>query len=116
VSYHEDQKGLARYTDNLRVVSGYSGQELVDDLLVHGDEWAMTTTIKSIGKKPYLLIGGGLDSNFDSNEVSRVLAAGEAAGASAITAMVIENADHSFSARRVELTLKVAGWLENDCH
>jgi len=112
----EDRKGLARYTDNLRVVSGYSGQQLVDDLLANGKEWAMTTTVKSLGNKPYLLIGGGLDSNFDSSEVSRLLAAGEAAGASAITAMVIENGDHSFSAKRVELTLEVAVWLENNCH
>jgi dipeptidyl aminopeptidase/acylaminoacyl peptidase len=111
----EDREGLARYTDNLRVVSGYSGQQLVDDLLANGKEWAMTTTVKSLGNKPYLLIGGGLDSNFDASEVSRVLAAGKAAGASAITAMVIENGDHSFSAKRVELTLKVAAWLESDC-
>jgi len=115
VKTSEDQEGLARYTDNLRVVSGYSGQELIDDLLAHRKEWAMTTTVKSLRKKPYLLIGGGLDSNFDASEVSRVLAAGEAAGASAITAMVIDNADHSFSAKRIELTLKVADWLKNEC-
>jgi len=111
----EDRKGLARYTDNLRVVSGYSGQELVDDLLAHNEAWAMTTTVRSLGKKPYLLIGGSLDNNFDSDEVSRVLAAGEAADASAITAMVIDNADHSFSAKRIELTRTVADWLESDC-
>lgn len=115
VGSEKDQRGLARYTDNLRVVSGYSGQQLVDDLLAHKDEWAMTTTVKALGDKPYLLIGGSLDSNFDANEVARVLAAGEAAGATAISAMVIEGGDHSFSAKRIELTLNVAAWLENDC-
>ncbi len=115
VTTEEDQQGLARYTDNLRVVSGYSGQKLVDDLLAHMNEWAMTTTVEDLGDKPYLLIGGGLDSNFDPNEVARVLAAGDAAGATAISAMVIEGGDHSFSAKRIELTLKVAAWLENDC-
>jgi len=115
VSSAKDQRGLARYTDNLRVVSGYSGQQLVDDLLAHKDEWAMTTTVKALGDKPYLLIGGSLDSNFDANEVARVLAAGEAAGATAISAMVIEGGDHSFSAKRIDLTLKVAAWLEKDC-
>jgi len=112
----EDQQGLARYTDNLRVVSGYSGQALIDDLLAHKEEWAMTTTVKSIGNKPYLIIGGALDSNFDTAEVSRVVAAGKAAGASAITSSVIENADHSFSAKRIELTVAVAAWLERNCH
>jgi len=111
----EDQQGLARYTDNLRVVSGYSGQQLVNDLLAHLDEWAMTTTVEAIGDKPYLLIGGGLDSNFDASEVTKVLEAGNAAGASAMSAMVIEDGDHSFSAKRIELTLKVAAWLESDC-
>lgn len=115
IGSEEDQQGLARYTDNLRVVSGYSGQQLVDDLLAHKDAWAMTTTVEAVGDKPYLLIGGGLDSNFDANEVAKVRAAGEAAGATAISAMVIEGGDHSFSAKRIELTLKVAAWLENDC-
>lgn len=115
VGSEEDQEGLARYTDNLRVVSGYSGRSLIDDLLLHGDEWAMTTTVRSIGDKPYLLIGGALDSNFDAGEVSRVVAAGNASGASAITSMVIDNADHSFSAKRIELTLAVAAWLESNC-
>lgn len=115
VGSDEDRQGLARYTDNLRVVTGYSGQQLVDDLLAHRDEWAMTATVEALGDKPYLLIGGGLDSNFDASEVARVLAAGDAAGASAISAMVIENGDHSFSATRIELTRKVAAWLESDC-
>jgi dipeptidyl aminopeptidase/acylaminoacyl peptidase len=115
VGTEEDQRGLARYTDNLRIVSGYSGQSLIDDLLLHGDEWAMTTTIRSIGDKPYLLVGGALDSNFDASAVSRVVAAGKASGASAITSMVIDNADHSFSATRIELTLAVAAWLDSDC-
>jgi uncharacterized protein len=115
VGSEEEQHGLARYTDNLRVVSGYSGQDLVNDLLEHGDEWAMTTTVKSLGDKPYLLIGGALDGNFDAGEVARVVSAGEAAGASAITASVIAGADHSFSAKRIELTRKVAQWLENAC-
>lgn len=112
----EDQQSLARYADNLRVVSGYSGQDLIDDLLAHGEEWAMTTTVKSIGNKPYLIIGGALDSNFDANEVSRVVAAGKAAGASAISSSTIENADHSFSAKRIELTIAVSDWLERSCH
>ncbi len=112
----EEQQGLARYTDNLRVVSGYPGQTLIEDLLAHKEEWAMTTTVRSIGDKPYLIIGGALDSNFDATEVSRVVAAGEEAGASAITSNVIENADHSFSAKRVELTVAVATWLERGCH
>lgn len=116
VGSDEDRQGLARYTDNLRVVSGYPGQALIDDLLAHGEEWAMTTTVKSLGNKPYLIIGGALDSNFDASEVSRVVAAGEAAGASAITSSVIENADHSFSAKRVELTIAVADWLQRSCH
>ena len=111
VGSEEDQQGLARYTDNLRVVSGYSGQDLIDDLLAHEKEWAMTTTVKSLGDKPYLLIGGALDSNFDASEVSRVVAAGKAAGASAITASVIDNADHSFSAKCIELAVAVASWL-----
>jgi len=116
VGTEEDQQGLARYTDNLRVVSGYSGQNLIDDLLANRDKWAMTTTIESLGDKPYLLIGGALDSNFDSSEVARVLEAGESAGASAITATVISDADHSFSAKRIELTVTVADWLERNCH
>jgi len=115
VGSEKDRQGLARYTDNLRVVSGYSGEQLVKDLLAHKDEWAMTTTVKSLGAKPYLLIGGELDSNFDSSDVSNVVAAGRSAGASAITPLVIDNADHSFSAKRIELTLAVAGWLQNDC-
>lgn len=115
VGSEKDRQGLARYTDNLRVVSGYSGEQLVNDLLAHKDEWAMTTTVKSLGAKPYLLIGGGLDRNFDRSEIARVAAAGDAAGASAISAMVIEDGDHSFSAKRIELTLKVATWLESDC-
>lgn len=116
VGSEKDRQGLARYTDNLRVVSGYSGEQLVKDLLAHKEEWAMTTIVKSLGAKPYLLIGGGLDRNFDPDEVARVVAAGDAAGASAISAMVIEDGDHSFSAKRIELALKVATWLENDCH
>ncbi|NOX70905.1 MAG: alpha/beta fold hydrolase [Gammaproteobacteria bacterium] len=116
VGSEEEQQGLARYTDNLRVVSGYPGQTLIEDLLAHKEEWAMTTTVRSIGDKPYLIIGGALDSNFDATEVSRVVAAGEEAGASAITSNVIENADHSFSAKRVELTVAVATWLERGCH
>ena len=115
VGSEKDQQGLARYTDNLRVVSGYSGQQLVDDLLAHKTQWAMTTTVEALGDKPYLLIGGALDRNFDSGEVARVLEAGEAAGATAISAMVIEGGDHSFSAKRIELTRKVATWLESDC-
>ena len=109
------RQGLARYTNNLRVVSGYSGQELVNDLVANKDEWAMTTTIQSLGSKPYLIIGGALDTNFDANAVENVVRAGRDAGATAITADVIENADHSFSAKRIELTAKVAGWLEVNC-
>jgi dipeptidyl aminopeptidase/acylaminoacyl peptidase len=111
----EAQLGLARYTDNLRVVSGYSGQALVDDLLENQEQWAMTTTVKSLGGKPYLIIGGALDSNFDANAVADVVRAGREAGATAITADVIEHADHSFSAKRVELTLRVADWMEANC-
>lgn len=33
------------------------------------------------------------------------------AGASAITASVIDNADHSFSTKRIELAVAVASWL-----
>jgi len=115
VGTREDQESLARYTDNLRVVSGYSGQQLVDDLLANLEAWAMTTTVRKIGDKPYLLIGGGLDGNFDASEVARVAAAGKAAGASAMTSLVIDNGDHSFSAARIELTKTVAGWLESRC-
>jgi dipeptidyl aminopeptidase/acylaminoacyl peptidase len=111
----EEQQGLAEYTDNLRVVSGYSGQELVDDLLEHREEWAMTTTVQVIGDKPYLLIGGALDSNFDASEVEKVAAAASEAGASAVTTQVIEHADHSFSARRIELITRVADWLGENC-
>jgi len=115
VGSEKDRQGLARYTDNLRVVSGYSGQQLVDDLLAHREEWAMTTTVKALGKKPYLIIGGALDNNFDRSEVARVIESGIGAGATAITALVIDNADHSFSAKRIELTREVAGWLEQSC-
>ena len=110
-----DKESLARYTDNLRVVSGYPGQKLIDDLVQHKQEWAMTTTVKALGDKPYLLIGGALDSNFDASEVGRVVAAGDAAGASSITQDVIEHADHSFSAKRIELIQKVSGWLDANC-
>jgi len=115
VGTKKERRELADYTDNLRVVSGYSGQDLIDDLLAHGDEWAMTTTVKALGDKPFLLIGAALDDNFDSGEIARVVEAGEAAGASAITSVVIANADHSFSAKRIELTLEVAAWLQNTC-
>lgn len=111
----EDKESLARYTDNLRVVSGYPGPKLIDDLVKHKQEWAMTTTVKALGDKPYLLIGGALDSNFDTSEVSKVVTAGNAAGASSITHDVIEHADHSFSARRIELIQKVSGWLDANC-
>lgn len=115
VGTEEARQGLMRYTDNLRIVSGYSGQDLVDDLLEHKDQWAMTTAVKSLHDKPFLLIGGGLDSNFDADDIADVVRAGEASGASSITAEVIEHADHSFSAKRIALTLKVATWLEQNC-
>jgi alpha/beta superfamily hydrolase len=109
------RQGLARYTDNLRVVAGYPGQELIDDLMAHKDEWAMTTIVKSLGDKPYLIIAGTLDNNFDGGNLQAVVRAGEKAGASAITADLIADADHSFSAKRIELTLKVAEWLQENC-
>lgn len=115
ISTEDARAGLARYTDNLRVVSGYSGQQLIDDLVQHKEQWAMTTIVETLGDKPFLIIGGGLDRNFDESEVARVVAAGEAADASAITHAVIENGDHSFSAKRIELTEKVASWLDRNC-
>lgn len=115
VGTKEEQVGLASYTDNLRVVAGYSGQDLINDLLNHREEWAMTTTVKALGDKPYLLIGGALDSNFDATEVAKVDAAGKAAGATAISASVMANSDHSFSATRIALAIQVADWLQNSC-
>jgi len=112
----QDRESLARYVDNLRVLKGYPGQTLIDDLQEHGDRWAMTSTVTGLKDKPYLIIGGALDSNFDASEVARVAAAGKEAGASNITATVIANADHSFSARRIELTLEVSSWLKQDCN
>jgi dipeptidyl aminopeptidase/acylaminoacyl peptidase len=112
----DDRESLARYVDNLRVLKGYPGEVLIDDLEGHSEEWAMTTTVKELGDKPYLIIGGALDSNFNADEVARVATAGKTAGASRITATVIANADHSFSAKRIELTLEVASWLQHDCN
>jgi len=116
VATEEDREGLARYVDNLRVLKGYPGEVLIDELLQHREEWAMTTTVRGLKEKPYLIIGGALDSNFDASEVARVAAAGKEAGASNITATIIANADHSFSAKRIELTLEVASWLKQDCN
>lgn len=111
----EDRQSLANYTDNLRVVTGYSGQQLIDDLVERRAEWAMTTVAKDLGDKPWLLIGAALDENYTAADVARVVAAGKQAGSSNISSRIIEYADHSFSARRTELTVEVAAWLEDEC-
>ena len=106
---------LVRYMDGVRVLAGATGALTVAEMRAHEREWAMTSLMASIGPKPYLLIGGALDRGFDAAEVERARAAAEAGGARNASFLSLDQADHSFSARRIELTRLVAGWLGQRC-
>ena len=106
---------LARYMDGVKVLAGSTGALTVSEMRAHRTEWAMTTLARRLGDKPYLLIGGALDTGFDASEVERTRAAAESAGVSRASLLSLDHADHSFSARRIELIRLVAGWLDRTC-
>ena len=111
----EIRLSVVRYTDNLKSVPSITGEQLADDLTANKDEWAMTALAEKIGDKPFLLIGGALDQWFDGSEIRKTADAARKAGATNIIDDVIEEADHSFSARRGELIGKTVRWHRQFC-
>lgn len=115
IGSEEEQQTILNYLDGVHAVQGYPKEQALADLLADEDAWKLDTLVRLLGDKPVLLISGELDSAFDTPTRESYTAIAREAGATELTSLTIEGADHSFNARRIELIETVAGWMSGAC-
>ena len=110
-----DRQSIVDYLAGVHAVRGYPPETALADLVEGRDEWALDTLMRRLGETPVLIVNASDDSSFDSATRERYTALAREAGATALTSLAIEGADHSFNGRRIELIETVARWMEGAC-
>jgi hypothetical protein len=90
----------------LRVADSFS---LATELKTHGASWDVDSTAAQLRDRPVMVI-----STTDNGSHGSFIDALKRSGNSKVTEKRWE-ADHSFSARRIELARTLIGWLQTDC-
>ncbi len=109
----EPRQGLAAYLETLPPLAVDSGEALLDEAAAGGVDLHLPAHAGALAGKSLLLITGSRDRVVPAGEHQQPLVeALEGAGASDVTEVVIEGADHSFSARRLAFTRTILGWLD----
>ena len=97
-------------------IDGTTGGELVAELVTNADRFDTVAAAPRLARKRVLLVAGGLDEvTSPAANHAPLVAALEQAGAASFEAIVLEQADHSFSGQRIALARAVTGWLVDDC-
>ena len=109
----EAREQLAGYLETLLPLEVPSGRALLDEVASGKVDLDVVSHAPALAEKPLLLVAGGHDQVVDVELHQRPLAeALEQAGATDVTEVVIEGADHAFSDRRVALGERVVSWLD----
>ncbi|MEX0300399.1 MAG: alpha/beta hydrolase family protein [Kordiimonas sp.] len=110
-----DRQSIIDYLDGIYSVQGYPSQTALNDLIKERAEWTLNNIAKNVGNKKTLLISAQLDAAFDTNARERVSKQARLAGTNNLTSFTIDKADHSFSAKRIELIERTSKWLNQNC-
>lgn len=110
-----DRQGMLDYLNGVYSVEGYPAAMALQDLIDERPQWTLANIVKNVGDKKILLVGGEWDEAFNSDTRDKITRVAEEAGAQHVTSFTIENADHSFSAKRIELIERTGNWLTNTC-
>jgi dienelactone hydrolase len=111
----DDRQSIVDYLAGVHAVEGYSPEHALADLITDQDEWMLDTVMRGLGDAPVLLVNASEDSSFDTPTRERYTTLARESGATALTSVTIEEADHSFNARRIALIETVTEWMEGAC-
>jgi hypothetical protein len=96
-------------------IRGTSGKKLVKELVANASAWDTTQTAAKLAKRPVLLVAGVRDTVVaPSTHHDPVVAAFAAAGSTQVRVVVLD-ADHAFSDKRIALAHAVVDWLATEC-
>lgn len=110
-----DRQSIMDYLDGIHSVDGYPSSIALKDLINERSNWALSNIIRNIGNKKTLLISAEWDQAFNTDMREKVTALAKQAGTTDFTSFTIEMADHSFSAKRIELIERTGNWLNANC-
>lgn len=111
----EDQQTIINYLNGIHSVEGYPSEKALQDLIDEQQKWQLSNIVQDIGNKKFLLVSGEWDTAFDDDMRKKMVSLARAAGTKEITSFTVESADHSFSARRIELITRTGHWLDKEC-
>ncbi len=110
----EQREGLATYLETLLPLEVASGRGLLDEIANAGVDLDLAAHAEALAEKSLLLITGSRDDVVPTGVHQKPLAeALEKAAARDVTEIVIDDADHAFSDRRIVLTETILSWLDD---
>lgn len=111
-----DRQSVLDYLDGIYSVEGYPSQQAVQDLIDQRPEWTLSNIAQHIGNKKTLLISAEWDDAFNTDMREKVTKLAKQSGTTDLTSFTINHADHSFSAKRIELIERTGSWLNSNCN
>lgn len=94
-------------------LKGTSGQELVEELMAHAEDWNLLRYIEPLSQKHLLLVAGERDQGVPPKLHHTPLVEGlQKAGAKSLSHAILD-AEHSFADRRIELAELILNWLKS---
>ncbi len=110
----ETLEGFKHYSDQLRMLNGFSGEGAITELKAAGESFDLRLLGPRLAGKSIFLIGGERDQAVDISVFESLVTAYKAAGDIDITELQLD-ADHSFSWHRIRLAGELTGWLDQSC-
>lgn len=102
------------YTDTLFMLNNFSGDEALEEIETHAEEFDVRNDGPGLKGKSVLLIAGLQDTVVPPSVQERIARAYGAVAGLKLKAQVIPG-DHSFSVSRIQLQRRVLDWLQGDC-
>jgi len=110
----EELEGFKQYSDQLRMLNGFSGDGAIAELAAAGERFDLRLLAPRLAGKSIFLIGGERDQAVDISVYESLVEAYKAAPNIDLAELRLD-ADHSFSWHRIALAGELAGWLNQSC-
>ncbi len=106
--------GFKQYSDQLRMLNGFSGDGAIAELAKAGDRFDLRLLGPSLAGKNVFLIGGERDQAVDISVYESLIDAYGTVPDIDLAQLRLD-ADHSFSWHRIRLASELTGWLNQSC-
>lgn len=102
------------YSDQLFMLSGWSGKKMLTEVSEHGEALDLVSRVDSINGRPVFIIAANSDVIPLATQITPLVSALKATKNSKISYLLIED-DHSFSSSRLQLISATASFLNTNC-